>query len=84
MMEFVYTKDGHREVIYKDQLISRGFWAEWDKCLDTIGEPFPNNVSNIIFDYAANMSTLGAWTPAVGIVCLGVAGGLNYMNNQRK
>ena len=84
MMEFVYTPDGRREVVYRNQNIVHGFWSEWDKCLDTIGAPFPTNFQNNVFDFVANLSTVGMWTPAVHLVCLGVAGGLNYQNNQRK
>lgn len=84
MMEFVYTTDRRRELVYKDPIVAYGYWEEWDKCLDTIGEPFPTNFANNLFDFIANTSTLGMWTPAVHLVCLGVAGGLNYQNNQRK
>lgn len=84
MMKFVYSPDGSIDLVYRDKMATLGFWSEWDKCLDTIGAPFPTNFSNNVFDFVANTSTLGMWTPAVHLVCLGVAGGLNYQNNQRK
>lgn len=80
IMEIIDMPDGSSRIIRNPEMITFDYWGEWDKCLGTVGAPFKSNSANNIFDLVANASTVGLWTPAVWLVCLGVAGGLNHIN----